>query len=481
MYNFLITIFYLYIIISAIYLLLDNRNPSSTFAWLFIFIIFPLGGIACYILFGKNHRILGNKRKKMEVDIKNNFRDILNELTDQHKDAKLKINRTDPFRYKSKLVNLLERSSLSYLTENNNVQIIQDGKQKFSMLFEDLKKAKSTIHMAYFIWRDDELTQELKEILINKAKEGVEIRILVDAIGSFTLPNKYRNDLRKAGIHFYRYLNVDSIFKLHTINYRNHRKIVIIDGIIGYTGGMNMGQEYISGAFGKNYWRDTHMRIVGDAVKYLQAIFVMEWMSTTNDKIFGAKYFPEIDKKSGNTEMQIAVSGPDGEWESTKQIYFELICAAKKNVYIQTPYFVPDKPLTDALMNAALSDVDVKIMITGVPDKKIPYWAAYTYFESLLESGVKIYHYNKCFLHSKTIVIDSEVSSIGTANFDIRSFSINYELMTVLYDNKLSAQMEEDFITDLSECEELTTNYMLNQPTSIKLRNSLARLLSPIL
>ena len=481
MHDFLITIFYIYITVSAIYLLLDNRNPSSTFAWLFIFIIFPLGGIVCYILFGKNHRIVGKKRKQIELDIKNNFKDILIELTDFHKDAELDISKNDPFLYKQKLINLLEKSSLSYLTVNNNVKLIQTGKEKFKMLFEDIRNAKESVHLAYFIWRDDELTRELKDILISKVKEGVEVRILVDAIGSFMLSNKYRDDLRNSGIQIYRYLNVDSIFKLHTINYRNHRKIVVIDGKIGYTGGMNMGLEYIHGAFGKNSWRDTHLKITGDAVKYLQGIFTLEWLITTNEKITGIKYFPIIEEILDNVKIQIAVSGPDGEWESTKQIYFEMITAAKKNIFIQTPYFVPDDPLIDALSNAALSDIDVRIMITGVPDKKIPYWAAYTYFEELLGSGVKIYHYNKCFLHSKTISIDSEICSIGTANFDIRSFSINYELMAVLYDGNLSKQLEQDFINDLSECEEISEKYITGLPISIKLRNSLSRLLSPIL
>ena len=479
--NILITLFYLYIIISIIFLLLDNRNTSSTFAWLFIFIIFPFGGIVCYILFGKNHRIVGKRRKMVEANIRNTFKSTLKPFIETHKEVKIDIEKADPLMYKRKLINLLEISSLSLLTENNSVQLIQSGKEKFSLLFEDLKKAKETIHMAYFIWRNDALTQELKSILIEKAKAGVEVRILIDAVGSFTLSSSYKNELKKNGIHIYRYLDFMSLFSLHTINYRNHRKIVVIDGKISYTGGMNMGREYVDGAFGYNSWRDTHLRIVGEGTKYLQGIFLLEWKTTTQEKLFGAKYFPKIKKDIGSVKMQVAVSGPDSEWESIKQMYFEMICAAKKSVYIQSPYFVPDESLMNALKNTALSGIDVQIMITGVPDKKIPYWAAYTYFEDLIESGVKIYHYNKCFLHSKTIAVDSEICAVGTANFDIRSFAINYELMSLFYDKKLTVELEKDFRKDLQDCVEVTGEKYDNLNTFVKLRNSIARLLSPIL
>ena len=481
MHDLFFILFYIYIFISAIYLLLDNRSTSSTLAWLFIFIIFPPGGIICYILFGKNRRIVGKRRKQLELIIRKNFENTLKPLIIRHKKAKIDITKSDPLKNKRKLVNLLEKSSLSLVTENNDVQIIQSGKEKFSKLFEDLKNAKKTIHMAYFIWRNDSLTQELKNILISKAKEGVEVRILIDAVGSFTLSNSYKNELKSNGIEIYRYLNFMSPFSLHTINYRNHRKIVVIDGKISYSGGMNMGKEYIEGAFGCNSWRDTHLRIVGESSTYLQGIFLLEWESTTKEKLLGKKYFPKIDKYHGNKMMQIAISGPDSEWESIKQMYFEMICSAKNNIYLQTPYFIPDLTLMEALTNAALSGVDVKIMITGVPDKKFLYWTAFTYFEKLLDAGVKIFHYNKCFLHSKTIAVDSEICSIGTANFDIRSFAINYEQMSIFYDTELASSLEKDFKNDLTECKQLTIAKINTLPNLIKLRNSLARLLSPIL
>jgi cardiolipin synthase A/B len=474
-------LYYIYIIAAAVFLIMDNRRTASTFAWLFVFIIFPVVGMGAYILFGKNHRIIGKKRKKIESKIIKYFSGFLDSSEAAHKSIKDKMQFSKTFIFRKKLINLLEQNSYALLTANNNVEIIQEGKRKFSQLMEDLQGAESSIHMAYFIWRDDEMTGRIKNILINKAGEGIEVRILVDALGSIRLPKKYKNELRQAGVRIYRYFDFGSLFSLHTVNYRNHRKIVVVDGYIGYTGGMNMGKEYIDGEFGYNCWRDTHVRIIGEGVKFLQAIFVLEWKNTTREKILGIKYFPEVREKIGEAKMQIAFSGPDSQWSSVKQMYFEMICSARKTIIIQSPYFVPDETLMDALKTASLSGIDIKIMLTGVADKKLPYWTAYTFFEELLEAGVRIFHYNRCFLHSKTIAVDSEISSIGTANFDIRSFDINYELMVVFYDRKLSAELEKDFNADLKECSEMTQEIYDQIEPLRRFRNSAARLMSPLL
>ena len=474
-------VYYIYVLVSAIFLIFDNRKPSSTFAWLFVFITFPIIGILFYIVFGKNHRIIGKKRKGVEQNIIDKFSAILSKDVLVHKKIKSNIEKSDLTEYRSKIVSLLENNSYALLTENNQVDIIQNGGEKFALLKADLESAKKFIHMAYYIWRYDKLTCKIRDILIKKAQEGVEVRILVDALGSLSLPKKYRTQLRNAGVEIYRYFDFDSLFTLHTINHRNHRKIVIIDGNIGYAGGMNMGQEYITGAFGHNDWRDTHVRINGAGVKTLQAIFSLEWENTTHKKIYDKKYFPKAKKDIGKIKMQTTISGPDSQWDSIKQMYFTMICTAKKTIYIQTPYFVPDEGLIDSLKTASLTGVDVKIIITGVPDNKAPYWAAFTYFEDLINAGIKIYHYNKCFLHSKVIVVDSKICSIGTANFDIRSFTINYELMMVFYDKKVSSKLQNDLDNDLKECSQMTPEKYAAISSLAKFRNSVARLTSPLL
>jgi len=477
--NLLIWFYIVYLVISIIFLILDNRKTASTYAWIFLFIIFPVIGLLIYMFFGKSHRILGTKRKQIEHAILKNFSELLEPLFEDHAIVKTAILNEQRSCDKIKLINLLEKNSFSLLSPNNEVKIIQEGEEKFSLLMTDLQAAKNFIHMAYFIWHDDDLTQQIKNILIDKANEGVEVRILIDAIGSFSLPSKYKNQLRDNGVEIYRYFDFNSFFTIHTVNHRNHRKIVIIDGFISYTGGMNMGKEYICGDFGYDCWRDTHLRIRGEGVKSLQAVFVLEWENTTKVKLYGKNYFPDVKIVKGNSIMQLAVSGPDSQWDSVKQMYFTMICSARTNIFIQTPYFVPDEGLCDALKIASLSGVDVRIMITGVPDKKIPYWAAFTFFEELIDSGVKILHYNRCFLHSKTIVIDSELCSVGTANFDIRSFIINYELMAVFYDEQLSKQLESDFKKDLLHCSVLSKEKYSEISTVKKFRNSVARLLSP--
>ena len=479
--DFLVFLYYMYVVAAAVFLILDNRRAASTFAWLFVIVVFPVVGVIAYILFGKNHRIIGRRRKQIDRKIIDKFSEILGDSLTEHDKIKKALRQCDSFQSKKKLINLLEKNSYALLTANNSVEIIQEGERKFSQLMKDLQRAESFIHMAYFIWRDDDMTRKIKNILISKAREGVEVRILVDALGSIKLTHKYKKELRNAGVRIYRYFDFRSFFTLHTVNYRNHRKIVVIDGDIGYTGGMNMGQEYIDGDFGYNYWRDTHLRIIGEGVRALQAIFVLEWENTTHEKVFGIKYFPILKEKIGESIMQVAVSGPDSQWDSVKQMYFELICSAKKNVYIQTPYFIPDETLMDALKAAALSGIEVRIMLTGVPDKKLPYWTAFTYFEELLEANVRIFHYNRCFLHAKTIAVDSEYCSVGTANFDIRSFEINYELMVVFYDRMLTAKLENDFEDDLMECSEMTRESLDKMVPLVRFRNSAARLLSPLL
>lgn len=407
--------------------------------------------------------------------------DILSPLLNRQAQEIKKLEQQDGLSRKKKLFRLLSESSNSILTTTNSIDILNSGADKFYRLKDDLKSAENFIHMEYFIWRTDELTQEIKKILMERCRAGVEVRILYDAIGSIFLKKSYIQELRSAGVEIYPYFNFRSVFKIHTLNYRNHRKIVIVDGKIGYNGGMNMGQEYIDG--GKNFknWRDTHLRIQGESVAVLQSIFVTSWYNTTKEKLFDGQYFPRVMYSDEVMPVQITTSGPDSEWPSIKHLYFTLISLASDKVYIQSPYFVPDPSVVTALKMAALSGLDVRIIIAGVPDKKLPYWSAFTYFKDLLKAGVRIYHYQKGFMHAKTIMIDSDICSVGTANMDVRSFHLNYELNTLIYDSNTTKLLEEDFLADLKNSKELTLRKYGKLSELIKLRNSLARLLAPLL
>lgn len=334
--------------------------------------------------------------------------------------------------------------------------------------------------MEYFIWKSDKLTIRVIDVLKEKVTSGVQVRILYDSVGNY-LPGRYLKRLRNTGIQIYPYYNYLSPLKLHTLNYRNHRKIIILDGITGYLGGMNIGEEYITG--GKRFpaWRDTHIRIQGESVAVLQGIFCVSWTNTTKETLYIKTIIPEQSPDLFNTHIQITTSGPDSQWESIKQLYFLLISSAEHTIFIQTPYFIPDASIVMALKTAALSGIDVRIMLTGWVDKRIPYWAAMTYMRTLLEAGVRFYYYSDGFMHAKTIVVDCQTCSIGSANMDIRSFALNYEINALIYNKNIAKTLETQFMKDLESCREFSQNDYDHLPRLKQLRNSLAKLFAPLL
>jgi cardiolipin synthase len=473
--------FDIYVILTIIFLLLDNRDTSTTLSWIFIFILFPVLGQILYFLIGRNWRNVGKKKQLIRQHVTEKLIAILKPLLDIQQENIKQLKASDGSVRKHKLLQLLYANSNSILTNNNQLTVIQQGEDKFRLLLQDISQAKSFIHMEYFIWRSDQLTEKFKILLSEKVKAGVRVRILYDALGSFFTKKRYLKELRKAGVEIYPYYDFRSLFTIHTLNYRNHRKIVIIDGQIGYTGGMNMGQEYIDGGKQFEYWRDTHLRIQGNAVAVLQAVFLTSWLNTTGEDLFHEDYFVLNNSIDENMPIQITTSGPDSQWESIQQLYLCLIASAEKSIYIQSPYFVPDSAIHSMLKTAALSGLDVKIMMTGIPDRHLPFWSAYTFFKDLLKAGVKIYQYKKGFLHAKTISIDGELCSIGTANMDIRSFHLNYELSTLIYDYKITQDLVKTFEKDLANCAEITIEDYNNFSELFKLRNSLARLFAPLL
>lgn len=474
---------YIYLLVATFYLLLDNREPTSTIAWILVFFFLPVVGFIVYFFIGRNWR---KKRRNEQIDqdlIDDRLHRKLRPFIKHHEKQMEKYDEAWRYpKYKKELMHLLYQSSASLLTTNNNIQLFFDGERKFSALLADLKKAKSYIFMEYFIWRDDSLSAKIKSILIKKAQDGVHVLVLTDSLGSLFLTKSYRRELQQAGVRIYRYYNFLSFVRFHTLNYRNHRKIVIVDGEVGYTGGMNIGNEYIDGGKRFRHWRDTHLRLQGEAVTVLKAIFAIDWFNTTHEDLFKNKYFQKFESPEHTVSpVQITTSGPDSKWPSIKQLFFCLINSAQNNIFIQTPYFIPDPSIYTALKTAGLRGLDVRLMVTGVPDKKLPYWSAFTYFEELLNAGVKIYHYKKGFFHAKAIAIDSEICSIGTANMDMRSFSLNYELNTLLYDKKLTKEIEAQFVKDLQVSKMFTLKAFEKMHYMKKLGHSISRLVAPLL
>lgn len=457
---------------------LERRDATSTWAWLMVLFFIPFFGFFIYLMFGRRlrekHLFRWEGRDKIGID------ELIDYQMTSIEDNTLKFRHTEMEKYKD-MIYLHLRNNDAVLTQDNDVEVFNDGHEKFEALIADLEKATDHIHIQYYIFRLDNLGKRIREVLTRKAKEGVEVLLLFDDMGSRGIYKRHFHELIRYGGKVEAFF--PSILPLINtrLNYRNHRKIVIIDGQIGYVGGFNVGDEYLGLKKKFGYWRDTHLRIEGSAVHPMQTRFLLDWNQAAEQKVeYADKYFPSFPVK-GDVSMQIVSSGPDSEWEQIKDGYLKMIFRAKKYIYIQTPYFIPDISFLDALRIACLSGVDVRIMIPNKPDHIFVYWATYSNVGHLLKAGAKIYIYDNGFLHAKQIVIDDEVATVGTANIDVRSFKLNFEVNAFIYDHDKSHELAELFEQDLLLSRELTIDMYRERSFSIRIKESMANLISPIL
>ncbi len=474
-----ILIMVLNILFAITIIFLERKKPSSTWAWILVLFFLPLAGFMLYLMFGRQlrrkHLFRWDGRKDIGIDklisfqvaaIKENNLEFANSQVPEYKE----------------LVYMNLTTGNSVLTQDNAVQLFDDGNDKFEALIEDIAAAKDHIHIQYYIFKLDNLGTRILNALIKKAKQGVKVRVLYDEMGSRSIKKRHFKELTAIGGEVEVFF--PSILPLINprLNFRNHRKIVVIDGRIGYIGGFNIGDEYLGLSKRFGYWRDTHLRLEGSAVHPLQTRFLLDWNQASKKNVvdYSERYFPAIPKK-GNTALQIVSSGPDTEYAGIKYSYIKMILNAKKYVYIQSPYFIPDDAFFDAVTIATLSGIDVRIMIPNKPDHMFVYWATYSYVGRLLAAGAKIYIYNKGFIHAKMIVVDDEVASVGTANIDVRSFSLNFEVNAFLYDDMIAHQLAEIFEKDIQDSMELTFELYNKRTASIRFKESISRLLSPIL
>ena len=385
---------------------------------------------------------------------------------------------------KSLLANMLLNDNYFGLSDQNNLKLLINGEEKFPELFRDLENAKHHIHIEYFILENGLLFEKLKEILKRKSKEGISIRIIYDDFGSRRLKNRSIKELKDSGIEIIPFYKTYFPSMANRINYRNHRKIVIIDGKIGYTGGLNMSDKYSNDIPKKNnlFWRDTHLKIIGPAIKYLQYIFLLDWQfSSDKSLIFNLEFFPQIDSNESGKLVQIISGGPDLLRETVMMTYFKAIVDAEKECFITTPYLIPNQGIITALKQAALGGVDVRILIPGISDSWLLNSATNTFLYDLLLSGVKIYRYQKGFVHAKTMTIDHNLSIVGSANMDYRSFDYNFEVNAIIYDNDFNRTLKDQFFKDLDESTKISLQVWEQRPFYKKLVESVARLLSPVL
>lgn len=472
--NILSVFFVIYAVISVIAIVLERKRPEKTIAWVLVFLLIPPLGVILYIFLGRNW-----KRHKLGNEFSPYVKELIYRVIN-------KIENPDYI----PIIELLANSSDSPLFVHNDITLFKDGEEKFNVLIKELNRAKHHIHLEYYIVKDDEIGNKIKNILIEKAREGVQVRFIIDRVGSIKLSREYKRDLIEAGVDLveYSYFLAPLLRFINTqINYRNHRKIAIIDGKTGFIGGMNIGDEYLGkGKLG--FWRDTHMMVKGDFVLGLQAVFIDDFWSAKKANAEYALYDREFDNyfpkaKSGEHKvMQLVTSGPDSEFQSIMHGFLKMITMAKKNIYITTPYFVPPEAIMEALKVAALGGIDVRIVFPGTYDHFMVYYASRSYLAELIRCGVKVYLYKKdSFVHSKVMTVDGKIATLGTANMDIRSFELNYEINSVIYDEEVTLELDEMFFRDMEESRELTQESYDGTPKYIKLLEAFARMFSSLL
>lgn len=458
-------------------IVLENRDPTKTITWILVLVLLPFIGIILYLFFGRNFRKIRALSKKARSDLEQ-----IENLRGLHFiDLKNKNYYNDPLiKSKSDIITLLVNNSKAYLTEHNELSILHNGSEAFPVIKQELEAAKDHIHFAFYIIEDDGIGNEIKEILMKKAREGVEVRLIYDGVGSWTLSNRYINDLRRSGVSIHPFRPVNFPFLTSKVNYRNHRKIIVVDGQIGFLGGINISDKYLYGDKHLGFWRDTHLKLAGDAVSSLQTVFLTDWYFVSGVYLKDQRYFPPHDIKEQKL-VQIVASGPDSEWASIMQAYFAAITTARNHIYITTPYFTPNRSILTALKTAALSGKDVRMLLPSKSDAPMLFWNSMSYVQELLQAGVRVYLYKKGFNHSKVLTVDSVFSSIGSANMDIRSFDQNLEVNALIYNEEASKQMEEKFFEDLEESVELDLATFYQRAFHRKLRESIARVFSPLL
>lgn len=467
------TILYILNILWALYVVFyEKKTPGVIWAWLMVLFILPGIGFIIYMIFGFEGRKHTRFAQKAKLD-----EELLSRFLEKY-ESKDEINSDEANPYIKNLIVMNSKGGNFPYRSNNSIKVFHEGVSKFDSLLEDIQNAKNFIHMEYYLMHDDRLGTLIMTALAKKAKEGVEVKLMYDGMGNASNIPGFRRILIKAGGEAKLFLPPKGI----RLNYRDHRKIAVIDGRIGYVGGLNIGDEYIGKKKRFGFWRDSHIRIEGNAVKDLELRFIMDWNFAKPDGLsIEEKYFPETEKQETNIPMQIISSGPDCKWDSIHKNYFKMVADATKRVYIATPYFVPDDSLLEALKTAALSGIDIRIIIPAKPDHPMVYYASINYMGELLDAGVKCYEYTKGFIHAKVMTMDSIVTSVGTANMDIRSFKLNFEINAVIYDKEVTSEFDRQFEIDFKNCREITKEIYESRSRFTKFKEATARLISPLL
>lgn len=470
------------LLLVALRIVYDSRNSTKSLSYLMLIIFLPVLGMLIYFGVGINYRKRKIYSKKLTED------DELARTLEKNliRSTARTIQQREDIRGSESLAYLLLNEALSPLTAGNQVRLLFNGEEKFRELIPALKAARHHIHLEYYIFEDGRVGEEIGQILIEKARQGVQVRFIYDAFGSISMSGDFEDRLREAGVEIYPFFKIYFPLFANRINYRNHRKIVVIDGKKGFTGGINVSDRYINTDKTEQdlYWRDTHVCIEGAGVQYLQYLFFCDWNFCSGLPVQpDQKYFPDFteDVEVKDTLVQIAASGPDSVLPSILYSILKAISLAREEVLITTPYFIPGESLLNILIIAAYSGVRVVLLVPGISDSRFVQAATRSYYRSLLSAGIEVYEYQKGFIHAKTMVIDEKVAMVGTANMDLRSFDLNFEVNALIYDPKVARELKEQFMRDLQDAEAIQLKKWKKRPIVTKLLQKAAGLFSPLL
>ncbi|SDE44880.1 cardiolipin synthase [Pricia antarctica] len=465
----LYTIFFIiYVVIAlaiVISLLVNGVRPSKTLAWLLAIFTIPVGGILLYLMVGRNRRKKRWERLSKEI-VRTDGGTVIPEtpkINEKHK----------------KLIRLIQQNSGFNPSENNEVVYLKDGKTTFKTIFSTLETATDYIHLQYYIFEEGELADKLLELFRTKMLQGVKIRLIYDGIGSFSLSRPYLKKLKQIGVEVFPFLPFSFGRFLVSLNYRNHRKIIVVDGVTAFTGGINVSDKYLKDDTILGKWHDMHLKIQGPAVDELNQVFLVDWQLVSGQEIRPSRKTASF--VGGESTVQIVSSGPDDDFPAIEQVYFSIINSAERYLYITNPYIIPGQSILTALETAALSGVDVRLLISEKNDSRLVNWSVRSYFEPLLRAGIKVYLFPDGFLHSKIMLSDDAIASVGTANIDVRSFEQNYEVNAIIYDPKVVTALKEDFLQDSQGSRQLTYQEHQKRSWPDKLKEGFAKVFSPIL
>lgn len=484
-YTIVLTLYYAVVIRVFFKVLLENKHPLKTQSYLLLLALLPFVGLIIYFYFGVNLRkekLFSRKKVTDHALIRQWFEYYRNAQLEDQQLLSLTLDE------KAKIPRLLFNNESAVMTRNNSIEILRNGEVKYPRLLHDLEAAVNHIHLEYYIFNDDEIGRHFIDLLCYKAQHGVAVRLIFDAVGS-SLSRAAQKRMREAGVELYPFMPVHLRKLANRINYRDHRKIVVIDGRVGYLGGMNIAYHYLNkvriekfiNKRKRRFWRDTHLRIEGESVFSLQFLFILNWYFVSSKLLELNEQLLPAPSSSGSVAMSIMGSSPDSDSESMMEAYFSLITNARTEILITTPYFIPNESILTALFTAAKSGVQVRIVLPARADSFFISMASLSFVPELVAQGIEVYLYTKGIIHSKIIVVDQLVSSVGSANFDYRSFEQNAEVNAFIYNQAIAQTLKQQFEQDIANAVCVDTSWNASRPFINRLVGSVARLVAPLL